>query len=427
MSYSLNAQDVYALLNLVARQATGEASMSATDTSSFVSVGQTVLQTGTENTLNAINTVLGKLRVSVRSVSDELNLIAVRDSGEFAQRIRQISFYSKGAMPEGSWNTQLYTNLATGYDAGTNSGKSTKDMWEQNPQMPLEMDFSSINVWELCDTRYEKALKVAFTSEEEFARFISGWAVEFGNQLTRHINAYRRMTLLNYMAGLYDVNALGSTGQAVNLTAAFNTKYGTNYSSADLLPGGAHFKDFLKFFASTIKLYSLYMREDNNQNHWTVPKTVGSDTYEILRNVPASEQRLLLYAPMLVDAQTEIFPEIFNEEYLQIENYEGVTFWQSPKSRDAINVVPAIPDVKGSTGLQIKGNAVQLDHVLGVLFDKEACYDNQMFEDAITTPVEGRKRYINTWHHYAHGSYNDFTQKGILFYMADPEGGGQSG
>ena len=66
-----------------------------------------------------------------------------------------------------------------------------------------------------------------------------------------------------------------------------------------------------------------------------------------------------------------VMPEIFNDEYLKIENYEGVTFWQDELNPFGINITPAIPDTSDPTQ-QIQGSAVALDYVIGVLYDEDA-------------------------------------------------------
>ena len=66
MANTLTPVDVYALFNEIVSQATGRTDLKAVDTSSFQTVGETVLRTGTENVLNSISTVLARTIFSVR-------------------------------------------------------------------------------------------------------------------------------------------------------------------------------------------------------------------------------------------------------------------------------------------------------------------------------------------------------------------------
>ena len=422
MAKTLTPLDIHGLINDIFEQATGESALAAISTDDYTAVGELVSRVGYENTLGAISQVVGRMIAAARPYDGKLKLIDETDTGAFTQAFRKISFYSKKAEAAGGWNTQLYTNLADGFDNGTNpSGgidQSTGSMWVQNPAMPLEMNFFSQNTWDHTITRYLDQLKVAFRGEEEFNRFISAMMVELANDIEQERESYRRMTLLSYLSGLYDVDAVGSTGQAINLTSAYNTKFSDTKTTQQLLT--TNFKEFLEFLVSEIKQISNMLTYRTVSNHWTVPKTVGADTYHILRHTPKNRQKLILYRPMLIDAESRIFPEIFNPEFLNIDNYEGVDFWQSEAAPMEINVTPSIPDVAGTNnGEQTTGTAVNLKNVIGVIFDEDALWDANMWEDALTSPIEAKKRYFNTIYSFNHGSYIDYSEKGILLYMAD--------
>ena len=422
MAKTLTPLDIHSLINSIVAQTTGEGALASTTTDDFTSVGEFGTPRQYENTLSAITQVIGRMIVATRPYNGKLKLIDTSDEGEYTQLKRKISFYSKPSEASGYWNTQLYTNLADGFDNGTNpSGgidQSTGSMWVQNPSMPLEMDFYSHNTWDASLTTYLKQLKVAFRGQDEFAKFIDGIITEKSNEIEQQREAYRRMSLLSYLAGLYDVDNVGSTGQAINLRTAFNAKFNVNKSVQDLLT--TDFEDFLKFLVSTIKQLSNMMEYRTVSNHWSVPKTVGGNTYHILRHTPKDRQRLILYRPLLIDAESRIFPEIFNPQFLSIDNYEGVDFWQSEASPMEINITPSIPDVAGTnSGLQTTGAAVNLSYVIGVMYDQDAIWDSNIWEDSLTSPIEGKKGYYNTFWHINHGSYIDYTEKGILLYMAD--------
>ena len=108
MARSLTPTDAYALINLMVKEATGQdATIQAVDTSSFVSVGETLLRTGTENTLNAISVVLGRTFAAVRPYKAKLMIINALNSGLFTSRVRKISYYSREAEASGAFNTNL--------------------------------------------------------------------------------------------------------------------------------------------------------------------------------------------------------------------------------------------------------------------------------------------------------------------------------
>lgn len=416
MARSLTARDCHALMNLLVKEATGQdATIQAVDSSTFVSAGETVLATGTENVLNALSLVLGRTFMAVRPYNAKLALINAVNTGEYAHRMRKISFYSREAQASGDWNTQLYTNLADGFTNGQNiddgTAQSTKSMWEQNQPVPLEMNFAGQSVWEDSTTVYEYQLQQAFRSEADFAEFVGGIMTERGNDIESQKEAFNRMTLLNFMAGVYDLNQSGSV---VNLTAEFNTEFGTAYTSAQLRT--TYLKEFCMFLASRIKIDSDMLTNRSQKAHW-VPAKEG---YTLLRHTPKDRQRLMLYNPLMIKTQAYVFPELFNEQYLKMDNYEGVMFWQNENDPSAIKVTPAIPDTTGLTGTQTAGDTVTLDYVVGMLYDVDALMIDYQLERSATTPLEARKGYRNLWWTFSKNAINDFTENAIIYIMADP-------
>ena len=413
MARTLTPVDCYQLINSIAKEACGmEATIVATDSSSFVSVGESILNSGIENTLNALGIVLGRTFMAVRPWTAPLRLINAIDSGVYSNRMRKISFYSRCAKPSGAFNTNLYTNHAMDYDNGTNSGSSVPSMWEQNQPVALELNFGGSSVWDYTLTIYEKQLQIAFRNEAEFASFISGILTEAGNDIECEKAAFNRMTLLNYIAGIYDMNSVA--GGAFDLTAGFNASVGQTYTSTQILQ--AHYTEFMEYFVSTVKWLSRTLRNRSVKYHWSPTKTINGVTYELLRHTPADKQRLILYSKFLIDAEARVLPEIFNDQYLKIENYEAVDFWQNENNPSAISITPAIPDTSDPTE-QTVGTPVALDYVVGVLFDEDACMVDYQFDGAFTTPLEARKLYRNQIYHFRKNAINDFTENGVLLYM----------
>ena len=423
MSRRLAPTDCYALMNALVAEATGQQStIQAVDTSSFVSAGETVLATGPENVLNSLAMVVGRRLVAVRPYNAPLRLINAIDTGLYSDRLLKDSFYSRFAQPSGAFNTNLFTNLATGFTSGENVGgspaaaQSTKSQWEQNLPVPLELNFAGRNTWQDCSTIPEIQLQQAFRDEASFSEFVTGYMMERANDLESQKEAYNRMTLLNFMAGIYDLSA-SMPGSVVNLTYEFNQEFGTSYTTAQLL--STYLKEFMGFFTARVKIDSDKMTNRSLNYHWSPAKQVGGVDYYLLRHTPKDKQKLFLFAPMFTKAQSYVFPEIFNPQYLRMENYEGVNFWQNENAPASIQVTPAIPNV-ASPGSQTAGSKVELDMVVGVLFDEDALMIDYQLDTALSTPVEARKHYRNIWYTYAKNSICDFTEKAILYYMEDP-------
>lgn len=430
MARTLTPLDAHAIMNALVAQATGQTSITSTDTSSFVAAGELVLATGMENTLNALSLVLGRTLMAVRPYGAKLGMINALNTGAYSHRLRKISFYSREALPAGDWNTNLYNNLVTGYDNGSNGAtgstpptNSTESMWVQNKPVPLEVNFAGSSVWQDSTTVYEYQVKQAFRDEQSFNAFVAGILTEKGNDIESQKEAFNRMTLLNYIAGVYDLDAASSAGRVVNLTKEFNTYYNiaTPYTTSELLT--TYLKEFLEFFVSEYKKYSDLMTYRSASFHHA---PAGPNGEVLLRHTPKDKQRFICYNPFWLKARAMVMPEIFAPQYLAEPQFEAVDFWQSFEDGPAINVTPAIPDFDSSSataGTQIAGDPVDLDYVLGILYDEDAIMTDFQLESSATTPLEARKRYRNIWWSFAKNSINDFTENAIIFTMEDESGG----
>lgn len=415
----LSPQDCHVLMTELVKQATGRTDIAVVDTSSFVSAGETVLQTGMENTLNALSLLIGRTFMAVRPYESKLSIFDVEDENVFTGRLRKISFYSQDPQASGDWNTQLNgANLKTGntngeVTDGDASQHATKSMWEQNQPEPLEMNFGGIDTWEDSLTTYEYQLKQAFRNESEFASFISGIMTQKANDIEMQKEAFNRMTLLSAIGSRYALKNTIKNG-VVNLTAEYNKRFGTNYTSAELRT--VYLESFLKFFISQFKIHSDRMTHNSGLYHWTVAKEDGRI---IPRHTPKKEQRLLLYNPLFTEAEAWVFPSVFNDRYLKLDNYEGVDFWQSIDTPESVKVKTAIPDVTKTTGLQTVSAEINIPYVVGLLYDKDAIMTHFYLESSAVTPLEARKRFYNTWWTFARNSINDATENMILFTMED--------
>lgn len=424
MARVFTPQDMHVLMTLLVREATGQEDFKKVDASNFVSAGETTLATGFENVYNTIGLVYGRLIIASRGYKAQLKLMDSISTEEYTHLIRKISFYSKGAKPSGNFNTDLFTNLADGFTNGQNKDandnpQSTKSQWEQNQTPSVQVTFGGSDVWDNCITLYEDQVGQAFRSEEELARFTEGYLQEHANDYESQREAWNRLGLLNKIGQTFDM-ANVMKGSAINLTAEFNAKFGTNYTSAQLRT--TYLKEFAQWFVAFFKTHLRYMSERSTAYHWSMPKTINGVVHHILRHTSLENAHVYMYSPLWADVESLVLPEIFNDEYLDLDTqYQPVTYWQSNTTdadRPKVDVEPAV--VNTTTGVQEKGAEVKLDYVVGLITDRDGLVTDMQIKTTRTTPVEARKGYRNIWQHIAKNLICDPTEKTILFYMADP-------
>lgn len=398
--------DVYPIMNQLVQQISGQASVSVTDTTSFVSAGSTVLEAGYENVLNAIGVLISRTIVAARPYEGKFKLINA-ESGAFDNRARKISFYSKFAQASGAFNTQTYTNLGAGLDDESGAGS----MWEQNPSIPVEKYFFNSCTYDFAHTEYIEQLKIAFQNEASFLDFLNGMRTEIMNDIEQQKEAKARALVLDRIAGtklLVDKGELGAEC-AVNLTAEFNAEHGTSYTTQQILED--HTVAFLEFFLARIKNDSDMLTNRTAMFHDPMSKQISGVDYYVLRHTPKDKQKLIYNSRIFNQIKLSL-AEIFHPEMLDLPNGEGVQYWQGVSDPYKVDIKPALPE--GATSSE-----VEMDIVIGMLFDYDALISNIRYEGMLATPINARHMYRNEFWHFLFSNWNDYSENAVVYYMSD--------
>lgn len=413
---SFQIKDAYAVMNALARQATAQADIDVVDHQSFIDAGTKTLATGTENVLNSIARTIAYVVIAERPYKGKFGLIAATEN-QFNTRKAKINFYAADNEPSGAFNTDLYTNIADGQGDVDGAGS----MWEQKLPKVLERFFLSEAVWDKHYTYPLAQLQNAFNDEATFIRFMNGYMTEIQNDIESTLESRNRALVADRIAGVYlqHSNSVLGDETCVDMTKYFNDKCGTAYTRDEILQ--EHLTEFLELWVAKIKIDSDRLEERTTKYHDPVTITDGGIDYNILRHTPKSKQKMFYYGELFTEAHARVLPEIFNPQYLATENGEAVTYWQSSKDADRMKIQckPALPDGAVSSD-------VELDYVIGLIFDTDAIQSINQFTGAFTTPVNARHLYTNTWYHYKFGSVQDYTENSIIYYMGEGGSGNET-
>lgn len=391
----ISPRDCYALMNEIVAQATGNKELAVVDTSTFTAVGEAILQTGTENTLNALSTVLAKTIFSIRPYKAKLSSLLV-DGSRWGAQVRKVVYLYTEAEKSTDWNTVSNPNQL---DDGT-----SVDMYPIKKPEALQLNFYGTQLLQKHITRFRDQLSLALSSESEFMRFVDGFMTEFFNEVEMLNEAKSRATLINAIAG---VSSMRLT--EVDLVAEFNREKSTKYTRQQLL--GQHLDEFMRFTAATIKTYSKQLTDNSSMYHANL-----TGKKKILRHTPKERQKMIMYDPIFTKAEAEVYPTLFNPKYLDIGTFEGVNYWQSKKDPTRITAKPNILNVADGSN-KIAETQVDIPYVLGLLFDEEALGVMPQFDYTSVTPFNSAGGYYNMYMHWRFNSYNDFTENMVLFVL----------
>lgn len=405
----------YAVINALADQACGRGVIASVDATNFVSVGNTILATGTDNVINSISILITRVVNKSRAYTAKYASI-MADESAYGNRLLKRRTYSKKAIAAKNVNTDANTSIGDGLNA-----EITGTQWDMSFCPALELDYGGSDVWSYqMPTITEDALKDAFRNEAEFAAFMNMRMTEAYNEIESEKEAFARITVLNRIAGIAKMvnnEDLGSEC-VVDLLAYANKKMGTSYTLAQMLEG--HREDFLKHVAAKLAVDSSRLQNRTNKYHWSPAKTVDGVSYELMDHTPASAQKFLYYEPLIAELETTVLPDVFHEELLRnvvdktTAKAEGVDFWQVFDAGDdydgaAIKWEPAIP--VGTTA------DVDLPFVFGILYDEDGIMINYQLDNVRSTPVHARTGIINTFANFKRNPINDFTENAILYTL----------
>lgn len=405
--------DVHQVMQALANQATGRSDISVVDHTSFIDAGTKTLATGTDNVLGAIARTIRDVFVVGRPYNGKFSLVNASEE-KFNDRHANIHFYTKYNEAEGGFNTDLYTNLADGYDNETNGGASAPSQWVQDLPKVVERFFLNEAAWQKRMTTPIAQLESAFNDEGTFLAFMNGYALNVQNEINTYIEAHNRALVADRIAGIYLQVQNGTLGAecAVNMTKYFNDMEGTSYTTAEIRQ--EHAARFLELFTSKLQIDSERLEEYSAQYHDPMKITENGVDYYVLSHTPKENQRAFINREILALAKAVVAPEIFGPQFIPEVQGEKVGYWQSNKegSRYAIKCKPALPEGAVSSN-------VELDCVLGLIFDDRAMYSHNQFTGMYSTQIEAAKLYKNDIWHFKYGSYTDYLSNSIMYYMAD--------
>lgn len=397
MGNYLGVKDAYALINNIAEQALGGSNtIKAVDTSTYVAVGEKILQTGIETTLNALAYTFGSTIFAVRPYRAKLSSME-RDEERFGMITRKITYLTGEAEASNDYNTDLNPSQL-------DDGQSI-DHYKIRKPKALQLNFPGAQALQNHITRFRDQIALALRNPEEMLRFWEGAMTQFYNDIERQREARSRAVLLNRIAGQISMG-IG----VVDLVADYNTENGTTYTRTQLLT--TYQEEFWAYAMARVKIDSEGLTDYSAEYHANL-----TGYSAIGRHTPKERQRMIMYAPAFISAETQVYSTIFRPEYLNIGEFESVNYWQAKKSGPAINdVTPNVLDV--ATGNSATASSpVSSDYVFGILYDEEAMGVMPKFDYAAATPINAAGNYWNIFMHWLFKMYNDFTENAIVYVL----------
>lgn len=377
------------VLNSIVQQATGKQAQQVTNTAEFVSVAQTALKTGYDPVLQAISQVLSRTIFSIRPYTRKFGGLMVSNQ-QFGNIVRKLNIADK------DWENDSRFELMDG---------SAVDMYKVNKPTILQTNFYGANVFEKSLTIFKDQLDCAFSSPEEFGRFVSMTMTNASDMIEQAHENLARATLANFIGGKIS----GDTASVIHLLTEYNTITGLGTPlTAETVYQPANFKPFMQWVYSRVASLSSLMTERTQKFHINV---TGK---EISRHTPVNKQKVYLYAPARYQTETMVLADVYHDNFLRMADNETVNFWQSIDKPDEINVQPVYLQTDGTLKT---GEALNKANIFGVMFDEEAAGYTVVNQWSAPTPFNVKGGYSNIFWHFTDRYWNDFTENGVVLLL----------
>lgn len=386
----LNFNQVSELLTYIVNQATGQSTLTPTNTSEFVSVATTALKNGVDPVMSAITQMVSRTIFSIRPYSEKFKGLRV-SSERWGNIVRKLNIADGAYIDD--------TSFALPED-----GQSV-DMYKLRRPNILQTNFYGANVFSIERSYFREQLECAFTGPEELASFYS---MVTGNVMdmieTAHENL-KRATLSNLIGGIVKG---GGAEQKVHLLTEYNAKTGGKYTEVTIMAPDVY-PDFMKFVYARIATVSALLTERLQIHHINVTGKA------ITRHTPYENQRLYMYAPAMYESTARAIADTYHDTFLRYADHETVNFWQTVETPDTINVIPSYLESSGN--IITPSEAVSVPKVFALLCDEESCGMTVCNEWSATSPLNISGGYYNVAWHFTDRFWNDFTENAVVFTM----------
>ena len=380
---NLTFEQSAAFLTDLYEQASGK-SIGAVTTANFVTVAQATLKTGYDNVVSSISQVLSRTIFSVRPYSAKFRGLMV-DNQRYGDIVRKINYVDSPAEND---------------DRLPLTDGASVDPWEIKKPKVLQTNWYGGTTYQDHVTIFRDQLDVAFTSAEEFGRFISGVMQNVADKLEQYKEAEARAALINFITG-----KSAASNAVINVLQQYYNETGVTLTPATMYADSSYVP-FTKWLYAYVNRLTDMLAERTTAFHINV---TGK---EIHRHTPADRLKMYLSAQTANAIDSIALPSVYGADRLRMIDYEKVVFWQSIDSPEAVTATPTYLATDGT--LTTAGSAVTINNVMGVLFDEEAIGLTTINEYMLASGWNARGSYENVFYHMTTRLWNDFSENGIV-------------
>lgn len=372
---------IYPIVNELYQESTGRKDIVAIDTNSYIALGKKLEQIGgTEHYLNTLARRIGFTMDEYRPYKSKFSDLA-RTQMEWGAIVQKIEFEMPEAVMDKTW------------DVGQMDGMSV-DQWIINNPKVHQVFYDKDAGYSFFITTQTKLLKRALLSPAMMASLITQMMGKVQNKIELTHENLGRIAVANLPINF-------SKSQEFHLL----TMYKDIAPTSTLTPVTARYDaGFLRYASSVF----------NNVSRKMENMTILFNREKRDRFTPTAEQKFYVLADFM--SAMETVPEYlrYSEKNKGIEPDILVPYWQGNNTDTDLNNWENITSIKATN---MQGVETHVNNLVALLFDREVVGTFRRDEEVLTTPVNARARYYNTFWHDDQFWFNQTDENAVAFYL----------
>lgn len=380
MPNQIEVNQIYELCNQIFQQMTGRTDIAAVDSASLVAMGNEVSNLGKNDLW--LNTLARRIGLTIDSYRVYRNKFSdlYRTQVEWGAMVQKLTVEMPDAVADDM------------YKVGQMDGQALDHYIINNPKAKQKI-FDKVTPYSFFITMQEKMLTEAFLNAGAMASFVNQVFGKVQNKIEVVLEDLARVALVNMMCNL-------SAKQEIKLVTLYNSKTGSALTPQTALFDPA----FMRFAIGTMNNIASKME--------TMNVLFNAEGYD--RFTPMSEQRFYVLADFITQLETVVQYAAFNPKYVTKSVDIAVPYWQGIKEGEDINDIATLSKVMGKVDNKTDKT---IENVVGILFDREGIGTFRQEEKVLTTPVNARGAYYNTFWHEKQMWFNDMSENAVIFTL----------
>lgn len=392
----MEVKQIYTLMNSVSNEVLGKTNIVKEDLTGVVDMGIEVFNANAvDNFVKSLVNHIGKVVFVNRPYSGKIPRVLM-DSWEFGSVLEKISAEVPNATENETWEL-------------TDGATYSQDVFHK-PIVSAKF-FNSKVTFEIPVSITERQVKESFSSAAQLNGFVSMIYAAVEKSMTIKTDALIMRTINNMIGETLfaDIAKFGgasapdfasnSTVRCVNLLKLYNDNFTptTELTAAQALTN----PEFIRFAAYTMGLYA-----DRMQSISTLFNIGGKERF-----TPKDALHIVMLSDFAKAAQTYLYSDTQNVDYVLLPNAETVPSWQASGTDYSFTNVSTI-NVKTSGG-----HDINITGVLGVMFDRDSLGVANL-DRRVTTNYNAKAEFFNNYYKFDCGYFNDTNENFAVFYIA---------